>query len=52
MARDADGHECGMIASLLGGNLRTDHDGDDRLEQTGGKYDSDWDYDNDCPKDD
>ena len=29
MARDCEGHECGMIANLLGGNLRSDHDKDD-----------------------
>ncbi len=52
MARDADGHGCGITAAFCGGNMHSNWDG--RLDETEGVYDPDHDYDppDDDDKDD
>jgi len=50
MARDADGHACGMIPSALGGHGSANWDG--RLDETDGVYDPDHDYEPADSKDD
>ena len=42
MARDADGHACGIIPAGLGGHQHSNWDG--RLDETDGVYDSDHEY--------
>ena len=46
MARDCQGHACGILPSMMGGNMRTDHDDNDEDNCTNERHDHDEDSNN------